>query len=536
MLHRSQQVKRAKNKRKAMEASLRIYEAIFKHSRVGLAISAAHTETLDLVNPYFARMHGYTVEELTGRSLAEILPPEERSQLPSFSILLHEAGYHSYEALHLRKDGTDFPVLVNAYLVYDSSNEPLYRIANVVDLTELKKNEQRFQQLYNQANTLVRTALRINADLNLKEVLKTICQEVATLLKASCATVRLLEKKTQSFRLFFAHGGRREWFMQKIPVAFFNQYFGGPEQVAVIPDLQAIRDSAFLNLFQHLDLRTIIAIKLYDGDEISGVIMLFRYGQVWTVTDEEYLLMRGLGAQASLAIRNARLYQELGENQQKLQELHHQVLQAQEVERRRISRELHDEIGQALTALKIKLELIADTSCHDCRFRVDLNPVIALADETLEKTRYIAYDLRPPGLETVGLTAVLYDYCRTFSQRVGIPVTFDYSAVEPFELSDAAAISLYRILQEALTNVAKHAQASWVIVYLQTDEEFLSMIVQDNGVGYDTGSGAPETRAGGVGIMGMRERLALLGGKLTVSFSPGEGWRLIAQVPWERLT
>src|SRR5690606_30113025 len=107
-----------------------------------------------LVNPYFARMHGYTVEELTGRSLAEILPPEERSQLPSFSILLHEAGYHSYEALHLRKDGTDFPVLVNAYLVYDSSNEPLYRIANVVDLTELKKNEQRFQQLYKQANTL----------------------------------------------------------------------------------------------------------------------------------------------------------------------------------------------------------------------------------------------------------------------------------------------------------------------------------------------------------------------------------------------
>ena len=184
--------------------------------------------------------------------------------------MLHEAGYHSYEALHLRKDGTDFPVLVNAYLVYDSSNEPLYRIANVVDLTELKKNEQRFQQLYNQANTLVRTALRINADLNLKEVLKTICQEVATLLKASCATVRLLEKKTQSFRLFFAHGGRREWFMQKIPVDFFNQYFGGPEQVAVIPDLQAIRDSAFLNLFQHLDLRTIIAIKPYDGMRSAG--------------------------------------------------------------------------------------------------------------------------------------------------------------------------------------------------------------------------------------------------------------------------
>ena len=163
----------------------------------------------------------------------------------------------------------------------------------------------------------------------------------------------------------------------------------------------AIDDTAFLNLFQHLDLRTIIAIKLYDEGEISGVIMLFRYGQVWTVTDEEFLLMRGLGAQASLAIRNARLYQELRENQQKLQELHHQVLQAQEAERCRISRELHDEIGQALTALKMKLELLADLSCPDCRFRADLNPVIALADETLEKTRYIAYDLRPPGLETV---------------------------------------------------------------------------------------------------------------------------------------
>ena len=525
-----------KNKQQAMEASLQTYEAIFNHSRVGLAISAANTETLDLVNPYFAWMHGYTVEDLTGRPFAEILAPEERPQLARLSALLHETGNHSYEAKHLKKDGTVFPVLVNAYMVYGRKNEPLYRIANVVDLTELKKKEQRFQQLYNQANTLVRTALRINADLNFKEVLKTICREVATLLKASCATVRLLEKKTQSLRLFFAHGGKRRRFTPKIPVALFNQYFGGAERVVVLPDLQAINDPAFLNLFQYLDLRTIIAIKLYDEDEFSGVIMLFRYGQVWTVTDEELLLMRGLGAQASLAIRNARLYQELREKQQKLQELHHQVLQAQEAERRRISRELHDEIGQALTALKMKLELMADISCPDCRLRADLEPVIALADETLEKTRYIAYDLRPPGLETVGLTAVLYDYCRTFSQRVGIPVTFDCSAAEPFELSDAAAISLYRILQEALTNVAKHAKASWVIVYLQTDEEFLSMIVQDNGVGLGNSQQTPDTLAGGIGIMGMRERLALIGGKLTVNFSPGEGWRLIAQVPWERLT
>ena len=171
MLNRSQLEKMGKNKRKAMEASLRTYEAIFNHSRVGLALSAAHTETLELVNPYFARMHGYTVEELTGRPCTEILAPEECPHFSRLSVLIHEAGNYAYETTHLKKDGTLFPVLVNAYMVYGRRHEPLYRIANVVDLTELKKNEQRLQQLNNQANTLVRTA-RINADLKLKEVLK----------------------------------------------------------------------------------------------------------------------------------------------------------------------------------------------------------------------------------------------------------------------------------------------------------------------------------------------------------------------------
>ena len=185
-----------------------------------------------------------------------------------------------------------------------------------------------------------------------------------------------------------------------------------------------------------------------------------------------------------------------------------------------------------MTALKIKLELVADNVCTNCSAKAELYNIISLVDESLERTRHIAYNLRPPALETVGLKAALRNYCRTFSQRVGIPVVFISSGVELPTLSETASITLYRVLQEALTNVVRHSQASRVEVSLQTDAEFVSLAVQDNGVGADPSAILQDTGKRGLGIMGMRERLLSLGGMLKIKSLPGKGFSLTAQLPW----
>ncbi|MBA2133572.1 PAS domain S-box protein [Hydrogenispora sp. UU3] len=510
----------------------RLQELFFNQARVGLVIGTAEGDLLEFMNPYFAAMHGYTVQELTGRPFADVLAPEYRAQLPAITEYIYQTGYYSYESKHIRKDGSIFPVLVTAYIVYDEENKAKYRVVNVVDLTELKRKEHKIQRLYNQASTLARTALTINAALDLDEVLETICFEVSTSLKASCVTIRLLDAKRQNYRLYYSYGKDPQFFTPSIPAALFERYFGGAEQVTVIEDMAAIEDPAFQKVFGHLNLKSLIGIKLYNGKEVSGAILLFRFGEEWPVTEEERMLMQGLAAQASLAIRNAQLYMEIKNNKQKLHQLHQQVVQTLEEERRRISWELHDELGQALTAIKIKLELVADTIYRNCLCRAELGKIITLVDDVVTMTRHIAYDLRPAALEAVGLIPALRNYCRTYTQRVGIPVIFTSSRDELPAISEAASITLYRVLQEGLTNAAKHSQATQIEVLLQTDAEFVSLIVQDNGSGPGPSELPPET-GGGIGLLGMGERLSALGGTLKTKFLPGQGFTLTAQVPWE---
>lgn len=534
MAKRIKAEKRVEGKKLTLKERLLKYELFFNQARVGLVIGSADGDLLEYMNPYFAALHGYTVQELTGRPFTDLMAPEYRPQLPAINDLIHQAGYYSYESSHLRKDGSVFPVLVTAYMVYEG-NEAKYRVISIVDLTELKRKEHQIQRLYNQATTLVRTALTINAGLDLNEVLETICFEVATSLRASCATLRLFDAESQSFRIYYSYGKRPECFTPSIPAVLFDRYFGGAEQVSVIEDVSAIEETAFQEVFAHLNLKSLISIKLYNGNEVIGAIFLFRYGEAWPVTDEERMLMQGLAAQASLAIRNAQLYMEICNNEKKLHELHHQVVQTLEEERRRISWELHDELGQALTAIKIKLELVADTICQNCFSKAELRNIISLTDDAVDMTRHIAYNLRPAGLETVGLIPALRNYCRTFTQRVGIPVIFTSPEVELPVFPEAVSITLYRVLQEGLTNVAKHAQASQIEVLFQTDAEFISLIVRDNGTGPEPLVVAPDTGEGGIGLLGMGERLAVLGGTLQTAFSPGKGYTLMAQVPWEGL-
>jgi signal transduction histidine kinase len=237
----------------------------------------------------------------------------------------------------------------------------------------------------------------------------------------------------------------------------------------------------------------------------------------------------------AIAIQNARLFDQVRAGRERLQILSQRLVEAQEAERRRVSAELHDEAGQALTALKISLELMqSDLPPESEALRQSIREAMLLTEQTMEQVRLLARGLRPPALDTVGLNPTLEDYCRDFARVTHLAV--DYSGAELPELPDAASISLYRVVQEGLTNVARHARASQVWVRLEGDANQVSLSVEDDGQGFDMEAvKRGSNHAPGIGLLGMQERLELLGGRLEITSRPGRGTRLVARIPWREL-
>jgi signal transduction histidine kinase len=220
-------------------------------------------------------------------------------------------------------------------------------------------------------------------------------------------------------------------------------------------------------------------------------------------------------------------YRTLVEQRENIRRMAERAVAAQEEERQRISRELHDDLGQALTTHLIALRnLQQDLSLPTQTLFERLQSLYDQSYEIFIKIRGIARDLRPPVLDALGLKVAMQTYCTEFTRRTHLPVIFEADASLP-ALPDAYNITLYRTLQEALTNVIKHAQATQVWVDLSMDDDQVTLTIQDNGVGL----GGRQTGSNGIGLAGLRERITIAGGALTVSSTPKRGTILSAQFP-----
>lgn len=239
----------------------------------------------------------------------------------------------------------------------------------------------------------------------------------------------------------------------------------------------------------------------------------------------------------------------------RLQDLSGRVLAAQEAERVRIARELHDQTGQELTSLLIGLRVLrgelekvsppfVGTDDQLGRAREQSHSLTELARQTLDDVRRLALELRPKTLDDLGLVAALRWYADEWGRQVGLDVRFTSrggsSLVRQFP---DVEIALYRVVQEALTNAAKHARAQRVTLRFVCNERQAQVEVVDDGDGFEPsqfGGGSEPTEASqplraGLGLFGMEERMALVGGTLRIESAPGRGTRVIARVPLDRL-
>jgi len=248
---------------------------------------------------------------------------------------------------------------------------------------------------------------------------------------------------------------------------------------------------------------------------------------------EERNLLNSLADSLSSYLTRREAEEGLRDTHAQLQALSRQLMYLQEQERRQLAHDLHDEVGQALTALKMNLqtmERVADLA----PVQPSLHDSFGILDTLLARVRDLSLDLRPSLLDHLGLVPAIRWYAIRQAERAGLQVHVAADSL-PEDLAADRAVVCFRIVQEAVTNVLRHAKATQLDVMLQTSDSGFTLIVKDNGVGFRTSEFMTEVEGRWtIGLVGMRERARALGGYLKLHSTSGKGTEVFAHIPWRQ--
>lgn len=296
------------------------------------------------------------------------------------------------------------------------------------------------------------------------------------------------------------------------------------DQTAVEPGAAQI--TPFLkDLHVREQLRTSVWSPLSIGTELIGSLAVgFRSRR--EPGQRELRLLVSLAEKSAIALMNIRQYERVVAREQELERLSISRVEAQEEERRRIAKEIHDGIGQMLTAIKFNLEILEDSVASSGDARERINEMKSLLDGLMREAREMSYTLMPSVLDDFGLAPALQMFCEQFRKKHAIVTTFQNHGLTS-RLNRLLEVSLYRIVQEALTNVLRHAAADTVTVQIIKRADRIRLIIEDNGKGMPSSS----LDGHGLGFVSMRERASQFGGTLRVDSSPGEGTVVSVDVP-----
>lgn len=300
------------------------------------------------------------------------------------------------------------------------------------------------------------------------------------------------------------------------------------EDLRTLPEFLALSTPEWAHLE---DFPVQLLIPLKNKEKLVGVLLLCRKQSKEPYSEEDLDLIRAAANQTALALENARLFADAISQQTRLGQLLERVIRAQEDERQRLSLELHDSPVQWLTStvyhLEAGLEFLRRGEYQ--KTRTALEEAKEGMDTTLAELRQTTVALRPPELEKVGLVKALVRHIEVFEQDTGILTSFRVTGIVPC-FPAPVELAVYRVVQEALSNVRKHSQASRVEIQLGIHQGSFRVVIRDDGVGFDMDNGR-QTDNGHLGLVGMQERARILGGTLTIQSAPRAGMRITLLVP-----
>lgn len=403
--------------------------------------------------------------------------------------------------------------------------------------------DQRVQSRTQQLSTLNAVALTVNQSLNLEDILERAMDEVLQLSGIDMSAIYLLDPVTGRLKLNACRGLSEEAARLAFQVGLLDGNCGGVIELGravVVPDISQFRGRGAQSL-QRENVTALMHVPLMTRDRALGSLCLGTHDNM-KFDDQEQRLFTAIGNQIAIAVENARLYAEVQLKERLRGELFKKALAAQEDERKRIARELHDEVSQSLTALLYEaeggLELKANPAALH-RFQ----DIWDLTQRSLDNVHNLIFDLRPSILDQLGLIPAVRWLAKTRLEPRGVRVTVETSVPEGLDgprMKTDVETALFRIIQEAVINIARHAAARNVEIRLDLRETEVKVSVRDDGVGFnmdelavlttlDRRAASHETR--GLGILGMQERIEMMGGEMEITSEPGSGTCLNMLVP-----
>lgn len=361
---------------------------------------------------------------------------------------------------------------------------------------------------------LARVAAQLNSQLKLSDVLQTICAEAARALGFPSASLCLYEYSIRTLCYSSNSPDHLSLDSQEVEAEVLSLIEMGvwDDDIFVLP-----------RQTERKHVGALVAVRLTRGDLVLGILAVYRLGEpgVWEVN--EMALLRGMGNLAVQAITKARLFAEVLQNQDQLKTLSRRLVEVQEAERRHIARELHDEVGQVLTAVKINLQVLRRQPALQAHSH-QLDENIESVQRALEQVRSLSLDLRPSILDDLGLSAALEWYAPRLMKVADVELELTLPSNSP-RWSPTIEITCFRVAQEALTNILRHANARKVWIEVRYSPEHVQMSVRDDGRGFEPDSARRRAMRSGssVGLLSMAERVALAGGHLDIESLPGQG-------------
>lgn len=381
-------------------------------------------------------------------------------------------------------------------------------------------------------STLNAVAATISQSLDLQVVMESALDKVLPLIGADAGGILLWDAGAGGLA-YRASRGLTEEFLQSVAGVRGDEGIAGKVvasgEAVVVEDIAA--DERVTRAVKDAGLHSFASIPLQAKERVVGVMNIARTDQR-PFDNRDVQLLTAIGHQVGVAVENARLWQELKEKERARSDLLKKVISAQEEERQRIARELHDELAQGLTALLMGLgrleQSMPDIPATTTRI---IENVKQFASRTVEDTRRLILDLRPPVLDDLGLLPAVRMLAETRLEQQGVGVSLTAEGLET-RLPSHLEVTIFRVLQEAISNCARHARAKSVRIHLEGDGRRFRAIIQDDGVGFDT-STASRSADGkpALGIVGMRERASLLGGSLGIRSRAEEGTTIELDVP-----
>ncbi|MGZ9225080.1 MAG: histidine kinase [Anaerolineales bacterium] len=435
----------------------------------------------------------------------------------------------SAETFLISRDGIAIPVQTNINLIKNNRGNTTGIVLALRDVTQDRKALKEIELQAQRAKILEQSASRLSIDLDTKAVLTSICSITNNALNAYASAVFLYDNEIESESEIGVDDPREGSKSIKasslsLPKSVIESLITIEDPIHIVNDISSLADLPDPELFQAKKINVMVIAGIYRQQLIGLLVSIFPESRK-PLEDGELIMLKALIAQAAYSVTNADLFKQIRLGRERHRRLAKSLVDVQEAERRRIASELHDHFGQLLTGLQFMLETVKTQA--DDTLKPGIDEIQESVRDVIEQVREMSLDLRPSMLDDMGLVPTLQWHFGRFTRQTGILVNFHCDEVlNRFraEIETAA----YRIIQEALTNVARYAQVKNVFVGLAIQHETLWVEVVDKGKGFDT-SAILERPTSGLG--GMRERAELAGGYLLVRSVLNQGTQVIAALP-----